>query len=263
MKTIKVSIIIITFNSEAYLLDCLNSVRWADEWIILDSGSSDRTIDIARDFGASIHIRTDWLGFGVQKNRALDLATGDWIISLDSDEVLSPGLGSELQSIFLQKHIEHDAYILNRINNFCGYWLRHGSAYPDPVLRVFRRHYARFSDDVVHERLVLNEKNRRSSGRVAYCRNDLLHYSYTNFEQVLSKMNTYSTDGAMACVAKGKKSLGIIEAIVRGCWTFLRAYIFRAGFLDGRYGFLHAVSQSITCFYKYVKLAHIQKQAKP
>jgi glycosyltransferase involved in cell wall biosynthesis len=251
-----VSLIMITLNAEAHLERSLASVAWVDELVIVDGGSSDRTLEIAQSFGAKIHVLADWPGFGKQKNRALDLAQGDWIISLDADEVLSDELSQELQSLLFKSSSQHQAYCLPRLSNFCGRWMHHGSWWPDPVLRVFRREQGRFIEAPIHEYLEINP-----GVSIGHCQHVLLHYSYDHFEQVLAKMNSYSTTSAnWYAQKKVNNGGGVLQALLRSYWTFLRCYLFKAGFLDGRYGFLNALAQAHGNFYKYVKLMHLREK---
>ncbi|SUV88617.1 transferase [Bordetella pertussis] len=146
------SVIIITKNEAANILACLESVAFADEFIVVDSGSTDNTVELARDFGARVEVTPDWPGFGPQKNRALDLATGDWVLSIDADERVTPELASEIQAAMAGATA--DCYEIARLSDFCGRFIRHSGWWPDYVLRLFRRGSARFTDAAVHERVV-------------------------------------------------------------------------------------------------------------
>jgi glycosyltransferase involved in cell wall biosynthesis len=246
------SVILITCNEEANLADCLGSLEGiAQQIIIVDTNSSDGTLEIARKYGATLSQPSDWPGFGPQKNRALDLATGDWVLSLDADERLTPALRSEiLTAIHHSAHI--DCFAIPRLSWYCGRFIRHSGWSPDYVDRLFRRGTARFSDDLVHERLI-------PAGQVAKLENSMLHYSFMNFSQVLQKIDRYSTASAEQAYAKGKRSTPM-KAILHGLWTFIRTYFIRAGFLDGHQGLALAISNAEGSYYRYIKIWLIQNQ---
>ena len=176
------SVILITRNEEANLDDCLASLEGiAQQIVVVDTNSSDRTLEIAKNYGATISQPPDWPGFGPQKNRALDLATGEWVLSLDADERLTPALKSEiLMAIHHSAHL--DCFAIPRLSWYCGRFIRHSGWSPDYVDRLFKRGTARFSDDLVHERLIPN-------GQVAKLKNPMLHYSFMNYSQVLQKLD--------------------------------------------------------------------------
>lgn len=246
------SVILITKNEEANLKDCLESVSFANEIIIVDSQSTDQTVNIAKSYGAKVEITTDWPGFGPQKNRALDLATGEWVLSIDADERLTPALKSEiLTAIHHSAHV--DCFAIPRLSWYCGRFIRHSGWSPDYVDRLFKRGTARFSNDLVHERLIPN-------GQVAKLENPLLHYSFMNYSQVLQKLDRYSTASAEQAFAKGKTS-SPLKAVLHGIWAFIRTYIIRAGFLDGAQGFALAVSNGQGTYYRYIKLWHLNQEA--
>ncbi|WP_246307907.1 glycosyltransferase family 2 protein [Chitinibacter bivalviorum] len=237
----------ITKNAQTHLAACLSSVQWADQIVIVDSGSTDDTLTIARQFTAHIHQTTDWPGFGVQKNRAIDQLSTDWVLALDADEVVSEALALEIQAAI--SNPQSDVYRLERRSAFCGQWVKYSGWSNDWVARLFRRGTAKYSDDLVHERLL------HPSPAIAI-RGTLLHYSYDDIETVLSKINSYSSAGAAQRFAQGKQAhLG--TAILRGVWAFLRTYLLKLGFLDGRAGFLIAVMNAETTFYRFVKLRHL------
>ncbi|GGP26238.1 glycosyltransferase family 2 protein [Silvimonas amylolytica] len=242
----RLSVILIAHNEIANLRDCLASVAFADEVIVVDSGSTDGSVALAREMGAKV-LETDWPGFGPQKNRALDLAQGDWVFSIDADERVPEGLRDEILMTISQP--QFDAYEMPRLSSFCGRFIRHSGWWPDPVLRLFRRGSARFTDVAVHERLI-------AQGKTGRLRHHLLHYSYPDLESVLAKINRYSSDAARAKFAAGKRST-LLGACFRGFWTFFRHYTFQRGFLDGREGFLLAVTAGIGNFCRYAKLAQL------
>jgi glycosyltransferase involved in cell wall biosynthesis len=239
-----ISIIVITRNEAANIAACLESVAFADEVIVLDSGSTDATIQIAAASGARVVQAADWPGFGPQKNRALDLATRDWVLSIDADERVGPGLRDEILRAIAAPDAA-DAWSMPRLSSFCGRFMRHGGWYPDRVVRLFRRGSARFSDDIVHERLV-------TTGRVGQLRGHLLHHTYPTLGDMLEKMNRYSSAGAET-MARRRRPASPGRAVLHGAWAFIRSYVLRRGFLDGWMGFALAVSIAEAAYYKHLK----------
>ncbi len=247
------SVILITRNEEANLADCLASLEGiAEQIVVVDTNSSDRTLEIAQNHGAVIAQPADWPGFGPQKNRALDLATGDWVLSLDADERLTPTLRNEiLTAIHHSAHV--DCFAIPRLSWYCGRFIRHSGWSPDYVDRLFKRGTARFSNDLVHERLI-------PDGRVAKLENPMLHFSFMNYSQVLQKLDRYSTASAEQAFAKGKTSTPL-KAVLHGVWAFIRTYFIRAGFLDGAQGFALAISNGQGTYYRYMKLWQLHQEA--
>lgn len=250
------SVIVITKNEAASIEACLSSVPFANEWIVVDSGSTDGTCEIARRFGARVVETTDWPGFGPQKNRALAEARCDWVLSLDADELLSPELAAQIQSaigggagVSASGPV---AYTLSRLSSFCGQWMRHGDWYPDHVLRLFKRGEARFSNDLVHESV-------QCSGRVAHLGGHLLHDSMPSLEECLEKMNRYTSGRARDQHRAGKRG-GLGTAIGHGLWAFIRSYIIKRGLFDGRMGFIVAFSIAEGTYYRYLKLWMLGRQ---
>jgi len=242
----QLSVVIITRNEEINLRKCLESIRQiADEIVVVDSNSSDQTQTIAREYGAKVQVTKDWLGFGVQKNLAVSLAKNDWILSIDADERVTPELSNEILDLLLGEPTHH-AYEISRLSSYCGRFIKHSGWRPDYVLRLFNRQAARFSDDLVHERVLC-------SGKVHRLNNLLLHYSIRNFSQVLSKIDQYSSASAEQLYLRGQKS-SLLKAVVHGFWAFVRTYFLRAGFLDGNHGFALAVSNAEGAYYRYLKL---------
>ena len=246
------SVILITRNEEANLEACLASLEGvAQQIVVVDTNSSDGTLNIAQKYGALISQPSDWPGFGPQKNRALALATEDWVLSLDADERLTPALKSEIITA-IHHSAQVDCFAIPRLSWYCGRFIRHSGWSPDYVDRLFRRGTAQFSDDLVHERLI-------PSGQVAKLKNPMLHYSFINFSQVLQKIDRYSTASAEQAFAKGKRSTPI-KAILHGLWAFFRTYVIRAGFLDGQQGLALALSNAEGSYYRYMKIWLIEKQ---
>ena len=244
------SAIIITKNESNNIRRCLNSIDWADEIIIVDSGSEDGTLDICEEFNCRIE-KSDWSGFGPQKNKALNLASGDWILSIDADEEVTPALQTEIQSL-LSEHNTDSAWEINRKSNYCGKFMNHSGWSPDFVLRLFKKNAGRFSDDLVHEQILIDNPNLT----ISRLESSLLHYPMPGFEQAIEKMNLYSTLAAQDKYKRGERS-SLLKAITRGFWTFFRVLILQRGFLDGKHGFMLAISNAGGTYYKYVKLAHL------
>ena len=245
------SVILITRNEEANLRDCLASLEGlAQQVVVVDTASTDGTIAIAQEFGATIAQPADWPGFGPQKNRALDLATCDWILSLDADERLTPELRSEIAAV-LANPGHTTCFAIPRLSWYCGRFIRHSGWNPDYVDRLFQRGKARFSNDLVHERLI-------PSGSVVKLKNHMLHYSFMNYSQVLQKIDRYSSASAEQAFAKGKRS-SPLAAIGHGAWSFFRTYIMRLGFLDGPQGFSLALANAQGSYYRYMKICELAK----
>jgi glycosyltransferase involved in cell wall biosynthesis len=248
------SAILITRNEEVNLQDCLTSLGGlAQQVVIVDTASTYGTIAIAQEFGATIAQPADWPGFGPQKNRALDLATGDWVLSLDADERLTPELRAEIATC-LANPGKTSCFAIPRLSWYCGRFIRHSGWNPDYVDRLFRRGTARFSDDLVHERLIPN-------GSVAKLKNHMLHYSFMNYSQVLQKIDRYSSASAEQAFAKGKRS-SPLAAIGHGAWSFFRTYFIRLGFLDGPQGFSLALANAQGSYYRYMKICELIKASK-
>ncbi|WP_374668819.1 glycosyltransferase family 2 protein [Ramlibacter sp.] len=248
----ELSVIVITRNEQANLPECLASVGFAREVVVVDCGSTDDTVALAQAAGARVVVTPDWPGFGPQKNRALDLATQPWVLSIDADERVTPALREEILAVLSTGASAADAWSMPRRSSFCGQFMAHSGWYPDRVTRLFRRGSARFSDDLVHERVVVQ-------GRPAQLRNDLLHESFRTLESVLDKANSYSTAGARKMLAEGRRgSLG--SALAHGLWAFLRTYVLRLGFLDGRLGLALAIAHAEGTYYRYLKLWLLQRE---
>ena len=241
----KLSVIIITKNEADNLQACLDSVKFANEWIIVDSGSNDGTVAIARAAGATVIETTDWPGFGPQKNRALDAATGDWVLSLDADERIPDGLREEIIAAMAEN--THCAYALPRLSSYCGHFIHHSGWYPDYIVRLFQRQSGRFSADLVHESVHIRQ------GTTGKLKTAIVHFSYPDDETYLRKLQQYSSLGARQAYAAGKRG-GLGKAILHAFSSFLRSYVFRRGFLDGKAGLMVAISSAESTYHKYFKL---------
>ncbi len=248
---VRLSAIIITKNEAANIRACLESVAWANEIIVVDSGSTDTTPEICKNLGARVYTH-DWPGFGAQKNRALGYATHDWVFSIDADERVTPELRAAIEAVLRGEPDTCAAYRVSRLSNYCGRFMRHSGWYPDHIVRLFRRDAARFSDDLVHEQLLVE-------GRIGELGGELLHYAFADAEEVLQKVNHYSSAGAAMMQRCGRQTT-LPGAVLRGLWSFFRTYFLRAGFLDGREGFMLAVSNAEGTYYRYIKLMLLNKK---
>jgi glycosyltransferase involved in cell wall biosynthesis len=277
---VTLSVVIITHNEEANIGRTLASVRplIADgkgEIIVVDSGSTDRTVEIAKSFGAKVFIEA-WKGYAAQKNSAIDKATGDWILSLDADEEVGPDLAVELEKQETISSINpaeraHDwcltmeqastglrkiagppiGYWIPRKNHFLGRWINHGGFWPDPKLRLFRRGAGTFENRAVHEDVKLNGPTGSLNGA-------LLHHSYPTLTDYIDHMNRYSSLGAEMAVAKGQRGFSVFNIVLRPCATFIYNYFFRLGFLDGREGLLLHLYHAVYVSWKYAKAWEIK-----
>lgn len=243
------SVIIITKNEAEHISRCLASVSWADEIIVLDSGSNDNTVELCKAYTDKVFM-TDWPGFGIQKQRALDKASHDWVLSLDADEQVTPDLRAEIESA-MQNH-QFEGFEIPRLSSYCGKQIRHGGWWPDYVLRLFRRENGQFTESVVHERIVVK-------GEIGKLTSPLIHEAFVNLDEVLHKVNCYSALGAEMLYQKGvRSSLG--KAVFKGIWTFLKTYCLKAAILDGRQGFMLSISNAEGAYYKYMKLLELQNR---
>jgi glycosyltransferase involved in cell wall biosynthesis len=247
----ELSAIVITRDEAANIGACLDSLAFCDERVVVDCGSTDATVDIARQKGARVAFH-EWSGFGPQKNYALSLATGAWVLSIDADERVTPALAAAIRAAIATG--DADAFEFPRLSNFCGRPIRHSGWYPDYVLRLFRRGKAAFDDVIVHERVICD-------GVVRRLRPPLLHDAMPRLEDALLRIDRYSTAKAQMIVASGRK-VSFLTGISHGLISFLRAYVLRAGFLDGAEGFLLAVVTAETSYYPYMKAWLAMRQRK-
>lgn len=243
------SVIIICKNEAQHIGRCLASIAWADEIIVLDSGSTDNTIAICKQFTEQV-FSTDWPGFGPQKQRALAKASHEWVLSIDADEQVSDALRQEIQNAMQQTDVQ--GFYLPRLSSYCGKPIHHAGWWPDYVLRLFQRHVGQFTDDLVHERVIV-------TGKLAQLKTPILHEAFVNSEEVLDKINYYSSLGAQKLYQQ-QKSASLMMAIVKGLWTFFRTYILKAAILDGAEGLMLAISNAEGTYYKYLKLRALSLQ---
>mgnify|MGYP003333512325 CR=1 FL=1 len=247
----RLSAIVITRNEAAHIRECLESIRFADEIVVLDSGSTDGTTDIAREITDKVFVSHDWPGFGAQKNRALGYATGEWVLSIDADERVPEALRAQIESAIAAP--AHDGYRIPRLSSYCGRFMRHSGWWPQPVLRLFARGKGRFDGRPIHESVIVD-------GSVGTLDEHLIHYTFEDLEDVLATMNRYSTDSARMLYDEGKRA-NELTAIIHGLATFIRTYFLKAGFLDGREGFSLAVTNAEGSFYRYLKLAYLTRRS--
>lgn len=242
------SVIVITKNESQHICRCLDSVSFADEIIVLDSGSDDNTVELCRNYTKKVFM-TDWRGFGLQKQRALNKATYEWVLSIDADEQVSPELQIEIKQAMQTTNVE--GFEIPRLSSYCGKEIKHGGWWPDYVLRLFKREQGKFTEDLVHERIIVD-------GSIKKLSNHLLHEAFINPDEVLHKINSYSTLGAQKLYQQGKRTT-LTQAIFKGLWTFIRTYLLKASILDGQQGLMLAISNAEGTYYKYLKLFDLQR----
>lgn len=250
----RLSVVIITFNEEQNIARCINSVKeLADEIIVLDSYSTDRTVEIARHLGAIV-FQSKFIGYIGQKNQALQYSSNDYVLSLDADEVPDRTL---IQSILKEKAtFGHRAYQMNRCTNFCGHYIRHGLWYPDRKIRLFDRRIGKWGGVNPHDKIELEK------GFTAFqLDGDILHYSFNSIDDLVWQNNRLSSIAAASMHHTGKKS-SWFKIIIRPTWAFLNGFFFRRGFLDGLDGFTIAINNAHQVFLKYTKLFRLQKNMR-
>jgi glycosyltransferase involved in cell wall biosynthesis len=252
------SVAIVSLNEEANIGRTLESVRWAAEIILVDSGSSDRTCEIARQHGAKV-VLEPWRGYTAQKNYAIEQCTHDWVLSLDADEEVSLGLAEEIRRA-VGNPGSPNGYWMPRKNLFLGRWVRFGGFYPDPKLRLFRRNKAFVIGADPHDRIELRRGVDQRTGRF---KNPLVHYTYPTLFYYLEHMNRYSSLGAKAAVASGHRRFSILNIVFRPLATFIYNYFFRRGFLDGREGLLLHLYHAVYVSNKYAKAWELARSDFP
>ena len=248
-KKARLSVVVVTLNEAERLRACLESVAWADEIVVVDAESDDKTATIAREFTDRVVVRP-WPGYAAQKNTAIELATGDWILSLDADEVVSTDLAADVGRI-LTANGPADGYAVPRRNIFWGRWVRHGGLYPDWQVRLFRRTRGRFAARAVHESVSVD-------GRVERLAGHLEHRSYRDLGDFLARADRYATLAATEAVAQGRRA-GVGDLVLRPLGRFVVMYVVRGGFLDGWRGFLLA---SLYAYYVLIRAAKIWERTK-
>jgi len=231
----KLSIVIITKNEEKFIFDALKSAIFADEVVILDSGSEDQTCNIAKKIGARVEQQA-WLGFGAQKNKAVELADNDWVFVLDADERITPELRDEIISTL--KNPQFDGYRIARLNNFFGKYIKTCGLYPDYSIRLFDRCKGRFNDVTVHESVQIQ-------GKIDKLKNHMIHLAFDTVEEFSNKQKKYAK--------LSQKNKSLVKAFISPIWTFLKIYIVRLGFIEGWRGFIIAKVYAQYTFWKYYK----------
>ncbi len=251
------SVVLITKNEADNLPRTLACVCKAQEVVIVDSGSTDATVEIAKKTGARVFVE-EWRGFGAQKNAAIERATCDWVLSLDADEEVTPALATEIRDL-LEGEPEFAAYRIPRLNFFLGCPLHHGGYWPDPKLRLFRRGAARYEERPVHESM-------KADGPVGQLKGHLIHHCYPTMNEYIEHMNRYSAAGAKMLVDQWRAGRGwnwlVWNALVNPAATFVYNYIFRLGFLDGKAGLLQHLNHSVYLHWKFVKAWEMQRVGK-
>lgn len=246
---IPISVIILTKDEERNIAECLASAAWADEVVVVDSGSTDTTLEIACRYTPHVH-STQWLGYAGTKSLAVSKTSHEWILWLDADERVTPELAEEIRSLLSRGEIQENAFEVARRAYFLGKWIKHCGWYPGYVTRLFRKSAGKFVDTRVHERLEI-------SGTTGRLKHDLLHYTDDTLEHYLRKFNSYTTLAAQDLADRGKTA-GIRDLIVRPPWMFFRMMFLRGGILDGGHGLLLSLLSSAYVFWKYAKLWEIR-----
>jgi len=249
VKKPRLSVVVVTRNEEDRLRACLESVAWADQIVVVDAESDDKTVTIAREFTDHVVVRP-WPGYAAQKNVAIEMATGEWVLSLDADEVVSTELTAEIRRV-LAADGPADGYAVPRRNIFWGRWVRHGGLYPDWQLRLFRRGRGRFIERAVHESV-------RVDGRVERLAGHLEHRSYRDVGDFLARADRYAALAAADAVAQGRRARAR-DFVLRPLGRFLSMYVLYRGFLDGWRGFLLA---SLYAYYVLIRAVKIWERTK-
>lgn len=243
MNKATLTVIIAAKNEGQQIRACVNSVSFANEVLVLDSGSTDDTAEQAHKAGATVHL-TDWQGYGIQQQRGINLANCDWVFSLDADEVVTDALRQEIQAVISQPKL--DGYLLPRHSSFCGQFIEHSGWRPDYTLRLARRSLAGFTDHFLHAHMTVK-------GETGKLKSPIIHFSYKDLDDVLEKLKRYSKGAALDLQARGGSST-LTRALMKGLWSFIRTYFLKQGFRDGRMGLVLAIYNSHTTFYKYLRL---------
>jgi glycosyltransferase involved in cell wall biosynthesis len=258
LPRVTLSVVLITQNEEGNLPRTLESVmplvrEGKGEIIVVDSGSTDRTVEIAQSFGAKVFVEA-WKGFAAQKNSAMDKASMDWVLQLDADERLEPGLAAEME-VALKANATVSGFWIPRKNFFLGRWIRYGGFYPDPKLRLIRGGAGRFEEYGAHPTMKVNG----STGKLSHA---LLHNAYPNLRGYIDHMNSYSSLGAEVAAAKGHRQFSFTNIVIRPLLTFVYNYFIRLGFLDGREGLLLHLYHSVYVSWKYAKAWELARKQK-
>jgi len=240
----KLSVCIICKNEESTIESCLESIKWADEIVIVDSGSTDRTLDIAKKYTDKIFIRDDWEGFGEQRRRAEKLATNDWVFAIDCDEVVTPALQQDILTA-LSDIKDKQVILVNRLTKFCGKYIYHSGWHPDRIVRIYNKNITGYNTSLVHEAV-----DKKGLERI-HMKGKLLHHQHEDLFPYINKRNKYAMFGAEQILKKNKKS-SLTKALSSAFFAFIRHYFLRLGFLDGKAGLIISIIQSQYSFNKYI-----------
>jgi len=246
----ELSVIIITYNEQENIRDCLESVKWSHEIVIVDSFSSDNTVEIAREYTSKV-FQNKWTNFSQQKNLALGKASNEWVLNIDADERATSELKEEILTILNSKFQSFDGYYIPRRNHYLGRWIRHCGWYPDYKLRLFLRGKGKFNERTVHESVVVK-------GRKGYLKSCLNHYSYKNLSDHLSHIDKFSSLAAEEMFRDGKRAR-VFDLLFRPITRFIRMYLMNRGYLDGVYGLIVSLMGSFYVLMKYLKLWELSK----
>lgn len=247
------AVVTLTKDEEKNIVSCLESAAWADEIIVVDSGSTDRTVEFARRFTPNVSV-VPWRGYGAARNDALARAHADWVLWLDADERVTEELAAEIRVILENNDPSVAGYEIARRAYFCGKWIKHGGWYPSRVVRLFRRERASFTETRVHERLVV-------VGTIARAGNDLIHYTDPDLNHYFTKFNAYTTLAASDMFEAGRR-FALRDLIARPAFQFVKMYLLRLGFLDGVHGLVLGIASSAYVFAKYAKLWEMRQKEK-
>ncbi len=246
-----ISITIIACNEEKRIGECLKSVMWADDIVVVDSGSTDRTVEIAEAHGARV-MHNDWPGYGAQKQFASKQAKYDWILNLDADEYVTDDLAVSIRSAFQNLAESVVAFECNFEHFLMGRWLRHGEAYPDPHIRLFNRQAGDWNTRPIHEHIEISGPTNKLEGSIR-------HRTVESLAEYIEKINHY-TDLQAEIIVKSGKKVNFLQLFSRSCWRFIRGYILMLGFLDGIAGLTHSMTSTLTTFLKFAKAYELQKK---
>jgi glycosyltransferase involved in cell wall biosynthesis len=244
-----ISLVVITRNAEHQIVNCLRSVPFATDIVVVDSGSTDQTVTVAKNLGARV-FSEEWRGFGLQKRRATELAKTDWVLNLDADEALSPEAADEIKEFLEKRDFHHSAYALPRLSYHLGRWIRHGGWYPDWQIRLYDRRQANWSEDQLHEKV--------RSASVGHMVKPILHWVFKDLADQVATNNRYSGLGAES-LAKSGRRFSLFNLIVKPKVKFIETYLWKRGFLDGLPGFIIAVGAAYSVFLKWAKLWESEK----
>lgn len=251
---IKLSAFVITYNEEAKIADCISSLKQvADEIVVVDSYSTDKTVEICEQHGVKVHLR-EFKGYYDQKKWATEATSHQWVLNLDADEVLSSQLVESINEF--KKNPNADACSMNRFNFYCGRWIKHSSWYPDTKIRLWNKEKAGWTGVNIHEKVELND-----GAKLRHLKGDILHTTFENINQHIAQTVKFTDISAKESFEKGRK-ISTIKLLFAPLFKFLYCYIIRLGFLDGKQGFMISIMNSFSGFIKYVKIQELHKKNK-